>query len=740
MDGLESNAKKLGDTLKTAFTIGAVVAFGNQIKNTVDELVRAYSVQEQAERRLAAAVANNPYLDERNARSLQRFASSLQEVTTVGDETTLTMASMLASFGRTQTEIEQVITAAVDLSAATGMTLDSAVRNLNKTFGGLSGELGELIPELKDLTTEQLKAGDGVDLVARQFDGLAQSMEGTVDFIDRQFDNAWGDLQEALGQRFAEAAKPAKMFFTELITDMTNTITRIDDLKLAFADLANVMNQSAQQQTYGFAAMTEDQLESVMGDARSIISEGLLALFDETGAAENFARAGQGNLWDRVKGALGVGANIATGNFGNTQLVQALNEVLGPQATREDLENLSTNQLIDVIQALPDDISKSIDMTALKDAAGLLDRAIRVSTTRGRIPVQPSRVSDLLAQPSGGGEGGGAGDEIVKDVGKRLASLLDKGGVGEKSAKLGDVFESFSSEVSAVDLQFGTLYMGANQLADVIDHKLIVNMDEAAAALFDLGDTVREVTEAQRDHEDAYSTGGLGYRATASGFNRDQSFNLDGITEAFAGGSPLLVGFQQLAQHFDSLVALMDPVNVLLTGIADALGPLVNDTFTAFVGMLLKMGETVGQMLMPALSTLMPFLDAWAKAWTFLYNNVFVPVYNALRTMWNAIYNGFAGFINGLIYLINLIPGVNIQSVAYRDLDFGHLDKIEEGGLGAAGADYLGGGGGNANYTTGRNITVNIDLVTDAIVGEDGMREFAVMIRDEIRAAEALGY
>jgi hypothetical protein len=34
---------------------------------------------------------------------------------------------------------------------------------------------------------------------------------------------------------------------------------------------------------------------------------------------------------------------------------------------------------------------------------------------------------------------------------------------------------------------------------------------------------------------------------------------------------------------------------------------------------------------------------------------------------------------------------------------------------------------------------VNIDINTDVVAGEGGLRELAIMIRDEIRAAEALG-
>ena len=56
------------------------------------------------------------------------------------------------------------------------------------------------------------------------------------------------------------------------------------------------------------------------------------------------------------------------------------------------------------------------------------------------------------------------------------------------------------------------------------------------------------------------------------------------------------------------------------------------------------------------------------------------------------------------------------------------------------GSEGYGGGGAGASYTSGRNLTINIEINTDVIAGEGGIRQLAVMLRDEIYSAEELGY
>ena len=59
------------------------------------------------------------------------------------------------------------------IEIALAIDLQSAARNVGRTVGGFAGELGEVIPELKDLTTEALQAGEGIDLLAEKFSGRA---------------------------------------------------------------------------------------------------------------------------------------------------------------------------------------------------------------------------------------------------------------------------------------------------------------------------------------------------------------------------------------------------------------------------------------------------------------------------------------------------------------------------------------------------------------------------------------
>lgn len=125
--------------------------------------------------------------------------------------------AQLAAAGRTQEEIQNVMSAALDLSASGTMSLESAVKNLNKTYAGMSGELGESIPAIKNLTKEQLKSGEAVALIAEQYKGMAETT-ALATGSSEQLANAWGDLKEEIGASFEKNMAPMRRFFTELIS------------------------------------------------------------------------------------------------------------------------------------------------------------------------------------------------------------------------------------------------------------------------------------------------------------------------------------------------------------------------------------------------------------------------------------------------------------------------------------------------------------------------------------------
>ena len=239
--GAEQGLKKLQKTIKgigdgslvkgianVGLAFGGITGVVKGVSSTVkaakaaiDDLTATYKVQAQAETQLAAAAKNNPYLLSENVKHLKDYASELQSISTYGDEELLPFMAQLASAGRTEQEIMDIMSASIDVASSGSMSLESAVRNLNKTFSGLSGELGEANPQIKALSAEQLKNGEAVKVLAKQYDGMAQEVAKATG-SNQQLKNAIGDLKEELGAPFEKAMSPIRAFFTELIGGWAN--------------------------------------------------------------------------------------------------------------------------------------------------------------------------------------------------------------------------------------------------------------------------------------------------------------------------------------------------------------------------------------------------------------------------------------------------------------------------------------------------------------------------------------
>ena len=186
----------------------------------------AFKVQEKAEKALQKAAENNPYLQKESVQRLKEFASGLQEISNYGDEDTLDIMAQLASTGRTEAEIMKIMGAAADYAAAKHIDLKTAAETLNSTYSGMAGTMGRQIAEIKDLTDEQLKNGDAIDLIAGKYKGFAKEAADS----GTQAKNAFGDFMESIGKianpMFEALSVGAKRFF-EYLTASVNQINEL---------------------------------------------------------------------------------------------------------------------------------------------------------------------------------------------------------------------------------------------------------------------------------------------------------------------------------------------------------------------------------------------------------------------------------------------------------------------------------------------------------------------------------
>lgn len=187
LSSMEKRLSSLGKSLSLKLTAPLTALGAVAIKNA--------DTQVQAEARLLNALDGRAEVQER----LLRQASEIQSRTVIGDETIIQQQAYLASLGLTEQQIRDTTEASVQLAAATGMSLDTAVKNLAKTFGGMTGRLGESIPQLKELTKEQLQNGEAVKYVLDNYKGYTETAAKKGLGSMKQLQNAWGDFLEQVG-------------------------------------------------------------------------------------------------------------------------------------------------------------------------------------------------------------------------------------------------------------------------------------------------------------------------------------------------------------------------------------------------------------------------------------------------------------------------------------------------------------------------------------------------------------
>lgn len=310
-------ANKLGGVATSgggvAVAITAAVMAAKKYIETLKKANEAYKVQEKSEKALTKAAENNPYLNGEGVERLKAYAGELQKESNYGDEKTIDIMAQLAGTGRTEAEIIKIMGAAADYAAATHTDLASAAQALNATYSGMSGTLGRQIDGIKDLTAEQLKNGDAIDLVAQKYKGFAAE---AVD-SSTQSKNAFGDFMESVGKianpMFEGINQLAKSFWESMTEQMNKFSDALETAsrKWAIGGIHRAVNEGvdainkiyinsntgeeksgARIQTTGYLQWLKEELE-LRGDLTSKEKSALIQITAELKYRERVAREEQ---------------------------------------------------------------------------------------------------------------------------------------------------------------------------------------------------------------------------------------------------------------------------------------------------------------------------------------------------------------------------------------------------------------------------------------------------------------
>ena len=243
---------------------GVTKAVGQAV-SALNECADAWKVQLNAERSLETAARNNPFLNGQSVKGLKEYASQLQSISNFGDEELLPLMAQLAAAGRTQAEIMDIMSAAVDVAASGSMSLDAAVKGLNQTYSGSARSMAKIVPSVKNLTEAQLKNGEAVKMVADAYKGQA---EATADAA-KQMKNAWGDVKEVIGANWNDTLEPAQKalagFFSDLAAGLRKNYDDAKILKDALKQIKDLhMDGGEEEETFESLLKRKEALQAAL--------------------------------------------------------------------------------------------------------------------------------------------------------------------------------------------------------------------------------------------------------------------------------------------------------------------------------------------------------------------------------------------------------------------------------------------------------------------------------------------
>lgn len=760
-----SSLKSTISNLKGVISGLAIIGAVKKVYDYSKECTEAFTVQQKAISQLTVAVSNNKNLTQQSLNSLIQYTGKLQSKSVYGDETLQGQATYLAGLGLQEDQIKKVLEASVELSSAGVGTLDSNVQNLAKTLNGTSGRLGQMIPEFKDLTAEQLKNGEAIEIVRRKYQGFSENLaSNTLEGVTKQVGNLVGDIKEKLGsisgtlkfegmKRLIPILEKINVWLDQNINKITNLFLNLPEVGVLALTLLKQMAQKL------FSIEGFKQYFTIVGKLMiTIMKNTLLVLFNVIVAVGE-------TIWQPLKTGfewVGYGIKLAFTTVVNF-FIEKINSLV-------DGFIESINWIIDKINT----IREFFGQDKLQMISGVSQIEVKQSPTK---PLQVDTKKITEAWKNVGSSFVDGTKEIIdqyKETGSELAEMF------------GDEFSEFGRNIDEI-MSRPIKVMGTGSLNG--ENATVKNTnsspDKASAGLGALNNFLSMLGQLGQVIQAIMSSNWIGLLIQFLGAlsnslaEQSESWNkllncmstVADIVAQIIGSEfedimkPFADGLESIGKIIGSLLLpILQLVNSIITPINEALTEILNVVAEIFqelspiIGLLVQFLSLITG-ITPAMRILSGALKVLGEIIKFIYNSIIVPIGNAVIKVFVTIANFFIKIwqkIYDVLDWISLPVGISIGwsgiSVKWKSLasmlgakrgstlDYNDyaLSKIEDKDEEAEAKEKdKTKTGASASYTAVRDInqTFNIGYV----VGEDGFRQFALLIRDEIKSAERLG-
>jgi hypothetical protein len=193
---LDANFKKLAKTAAKAFV---AVAGLKALKASV----KAFAEEDAAVKRLTKSLDNLGLRFQSGG--IDEYLDNLEKVTTVTKDQLYPAFQQLANTTLDVGKSQNLLNAALDISAGTGKDLSSVVTALSRAFNGNFASLGKLQTSYTTAELEAMGFEKSLQALAMQFTGSAAASADTYEGKIKKLNIAFEDASEAIGEGVIDA-------------------------------------------------------------------------------------------------------------------------------------------------------------------------------------------------------------------------------------------------------------------------------------------------------------------------------------------------------------------------------------------------------------------------------------------------------------------------------------------------------------------------------------------------------
>ncbi len=199
-DDVRAKTEDMDEVLKDVSKISAV-AFA-ALTAEVGFAVHAFSEAEEASKSLAVALQNQGIFTRELVSTYKDYAKQVQNTTGIDDDAIVKSQAVAQSY-LGQTVVTKALTMAIaDLAASMGGDMNAAATMIGKTIGTSTNAFARQGLVLSETATQSERMAKVLEFVQQRAGGLAEAANQGIGGI-KGLKAAFGDLQEAIGEKFA---------------------------------------------------------------------------------------------------------------------------------------------------------------------------------------------------------------------------------------------------------------------------------------------------------------------------------------------------------------------------------------------------------------------------------------------------------------------------------------------------------------------------------------------------------